>query len=290
MSVTIGVVCTVGVGPERGGRSRNEDNYLICRNGRIRYVVDGEPHDEPGGGEGVLIAVCDGMGGHDDGHIASATGVRTMAKLYRPGVPRDPTRALMKYISDSHTRLHWKTRSAGPVTMGTTLTAIWLLGGNAAWTQVGDSRFYHFSTEDRLRLVTRDQTRNEFATRDGRPVSPEGEHLAQNFIYGSRGLGDDSRLRIERGRDAGIEPVEVGDRLLLCSDGLSGCVDDTEMAALLRDNLDPQAAAQALTDRAIERGATDNITVLVARIDELPEEDEDEDDVWEVDDESTIMI
>ncbi len=289
MSFSIGVVCSVGVGPEGGGRSRNEDNYLVCRDGRITYLDEGQTQNEAGGGEGVLLAVCDGMGGHDDGHIASATAVRVMGKLYRPGVPRDPPRALMKYVSDSHTRLHWKARSAGPVVMGTTLTAVWLLGGNAAWTQVGDSRLY-IARRGKIRQITRDHTRNEFASRDGRPGSPDGEHLAQNFIYGSRGLGDDSRLRLERGRDAGMEPLEVGDFLVLCSDGVSGVLDSMVIRQVLEQTGEPQAAAQALHDRSIEQGSTDNVTALVIRVDELPDEDEDDDDVWEVDDEATIMI
>jgi protein phosphatase len=172
--------------------------------------------------------------------------------------------------------------------MGTTLSVCWLLNGNAAWAQVGDSRIYLFR-EDRLVQLTADHTANEFARRDGLGEVPDGDNtLAQSFIFGSRGLGDNTSLRLEPGLDSGLEPLASGDRLLICSDGLWGAVDDASMADVLRNTPDPQAASVALMERAVARGSTDNITVLVVRVDgtepsELPE--------WEDEnDESTVMF
>lgn len=287
MAYTIGVVCSVGVGAGRGGRSRNEDNYLVCQNNQITYM-DGEHERRTlGGGDGALVAVCDGMGGHEDGHVASAAAARVLAKLYRPGVPKDPPKALLRYIQDAHQRLYWKARDKGPVVMGTTLSVCWLLEGNAAWAHVGDSRIYLFRG-DRLKQLTVDQTRNEFARRDGTPRQDGGEALAQNFIYGSRGIGDNTRLRLEPGIDCGQETLKAGDRLLLCSDGLWGAVDDASMADVLRNTPEPQAASVSLTERAIARGSTDNITVLVVRVDEVPKV---ELPSWDDEgDESTVMF
>ncbi len=288
MAYSIGIVCSRGVGPERGGRDRNEDNFLICRDGRITFrEADGE-RVARGHGEGVLLAVADGMGGHEDGDIASTTAARVLAKLYRPGLPRDPMRALRRYVLDSHKRLYWKARDKGPVTMGTTLTGAWLLGAKAAWVHVGDSRLY-LLRRGRLVRLTADHTLGEFARRDGRPQPPQGEHLAQTFIYGSRGIGDNTALRIEPGLDSGVEPLEVGDRLLLCTDGLSGAVDDVSIAHVLDNTPDPQAAAVAAMERAIARGSTDNITVMVVRVDEIPEQAHDA-EVWEDDDERTLTF
>lgn len=289
MSCSIGVVCSVGVGAARGGRARNEDNYLICAGDRASWRDGDSEHHEGAQGEGFLVAVCDGMGGHADGELASATAVRVLSKLYRPQVPADLPRAMVRYVLDAHTRLYWKAREAGPVTMGTTLTAAWVVGRHAAWVHVGDSRLY-LLREGRLRQLSRDHTRNEFSERDGRPVQPEGIHLAQSFIYGSRGLGDDSRLRLQRDLDAGWEQLEVGDRLLLCSDGLSGVVDDASIADCLEQVPDPQAAAVACLERAIARGATDNITVVVVRVDRLPDVASTEDEGMGFDDESTMMV
>lgn len=285
MSYTVGVVCSLGVGPQRGGRERNEDNYLVCQDNKITYLDGEHERRAVGGGDGVLVAVCDGMGGHEDGHIASTAAARVMAKLYRPGSPKNPPKALLKYISNAHQRLYWKARDRGPVDMGTTLTVCWLLEGKAAWANVGDSRVYLFR-DNRLRQLSADHTRNEFARRDGMADLPDGDNLAQNFIYGSRGIGDNTRLRLEPGLDSGLEPLKSGDRLLLCTDGLWGAVDDASMADVLRHTPDPQPAAVALTERAIARGSTDNITVLVVRVEspkakELPE--------WDDAEESTVM-
>lgn len=287
MAYTVGVVCSVGVGAARGGRSRNEDNYLICQDNQVTYMDGDQERRAVGGGDGVLVAVCDGMGGHEDGHVASSAASRVLAKLYRPGTPKDPPRALLRYIQDAHERLYWKARAKGPVQMGTTVSVCWLLNGCAAWAHVGDSRIYLFRN-DRLTQLTHDHTQNEFNRRDGRPATAEGSALAQSFIYGSRGIGDNTRLRLEPGLDTGNEPLQAGDRLLLCSDGLWGAVDDASISDALRNTPEPQAAAVALTERAIARGSTDNITVLVIRVD-TPARDAMEE--WDDDgDESTVMF
>ncbi len=288
MAYSIGIVCSIGVGPERGGRDTNEDNYLICRDSRITYREQDGERSVPGQGEGMIVAVADGMGGHEDGDIASTTAARVLAKLYRPGVPNDAPRALRRYILDAHKRLHWRARDKGPVTMGTTLTTAWLLGGEAAWAHVGDSRLYLFR-RNRLVRLTADHTRNEFNRRDGKPTTPEGGHLSQTFIFGSRGIGDNTRLRLEPGLDSGLEPLEQGDRLLLCTDGLSGVVDDVSIAYVLENTPDPQAAAVACLERAIARGSTDNITVMVIRVDAVAQPS-DSSEIWEDDDERTITF
>jgi protein phosphatase len=287
MGFSIGIVCSTGVGAARGGRESNEDNYLICNARQIAYRDGDAERVEKGSGEGVLLAVCDGMGGGDHGDVAATAAVRVLAKLYRPGVPREPSRALLKYIQESHRRLYWRARDRGPVNMGTTMTVAWMLNGKVTWTQVGDSRLYLYRA-GRLIQVSADQTRNEFARRDGLAPVQDGDRLAQNFIYGSRGLGDNTGLRLELGLDAGAESLQRGDRLLLCTDGLWGWVDDVSVADVLKNTPDPQAAAVACMERAIARGSTDNITVMVVRVDQL-NSDSTTSEVWEDDDEETFM-
>ncbi|MEQ1566420.1 MAG: protein phosphatase 2C domain-containing protein [Myxococcota bacterium] len=266
MAFTVGVVCDIGVGAALGGRDRNEDNYLLCRDGLVTYRVNDRDTRVFQPGDGVLIAVCDGMGGHTDGHVASTTAAKVLAKLYQPGLPRRPARVLLKYIQESHRQLHWAARTDGPVGMGTTLTAVWMVNGQAAWAHVGDSRLYQLRS-GKLTQLTADHTRNEFARRDGRPPLPEGEHLAQNFIYGSRGLGDNAALRLEQGLDNGAEDLAAGDRYLLCSDGLTTVVDDGRIGRTLLEHDEPSAAANALRELAIDRGSRDNITAVVVRVD-----------------------
>jgi protein phosphatase len=156
-------------------------------------------------------------------------------------------------------------RERGDVKLGTTLTACWLVYGHAAWAHVGDSRLYLIRDGSSFQLSP-DHTRNEFAQRDGKGSVSEGEHLAQSFIYGSRGLGDDANIRLEYGMDASIERLHAGDHLLLCSDGFSGAVSPPEMIEVVQQAASAQEAAHACVDRAINDGSTDNITVVVVRV------------------------
>ncbi len=266
MPYTIGVVSHLGIGPDQGGRRRNEDNYLICHEGSARFLAqDGSEQRLPQEGQGALVAVCDGMGGHADGDVAAATAVQVLRKLYQPSAPRRPARVLLKYVVDSHRQLHLAARKDGPVVMGTTLTAAWLVHGTVAWAQVGDSRMY-LQRGGQLVQLTTDQTRNEFARRDGMPVVDQGERLAQNFIYGSRGLGDDAELRLEHGHDAGAEIVHPGDRLLLCTDGLTAGLGTAALHEILASERSPQDCAELLVQRGLQTGTRDNLTALVVEI------------------------
>lgn len=285
MAHRLGIVCALGVGPERGGRDENEDNYLVCDAGRVRYLESGAERVERAEGEGLLVAVCDGMGGHDNGQLASTTAVRVLAKLYRPGAPRDPARTLLRYIRDAHRQLYWRARNAGPVTMGTTLTACWLLGNRVSWAHVGDSRLYLYRNGQLVQL-TPDHTRNEFARRDGLPPVAN-DYLCQTFIFGSRGIGDNTALRLEAGLDSGSETLIEGDRLLLCSDGVTSGIDDATLASLLSCHDHPQEAADALLAASIARGSTDNVTALVILVEGLAAEPH---QVWMDDAEETVMF
>ena len=269
MSYAIGVVCDVGVGPDLGGRNRNEDNFLVCYDGEARFhSEEGRLIVEPQLGEGALVAVCDGMGGHEDGDVAASTAVQVLRKLYQPSAPRHPARVLLKYIMDSHRQLYNAANEEGPVSMGTTLTVAWFVHGTVAWAHVGDSRLYLLRRGELLQLST-DQTRNEFARRDGLPLTRDGEHLVQNFIYGSRGLGDNTDLRLEHGLDSGAEVLYPGDRVLLCSDGVTTGLKHEALREILADTLDPQVAAEILTRRAQQAGTRDNVTAVVVRVDEV---------------------
>lgn len=262
----LGLVCTVGIGAERGGRARNEDNYLVCRDSKVNWRDgDGEVSHPAPASTSILLAVADGMGGHDDGDLASSAAVQALARLYLRPPPPDPEETLREFVIDAHRRIRARVAVNGKVTMGTTLTVAWILGGRVYWAHVGDSRLYHWRA-GRITAITRDQTRGEFARRDGRPTPTHPGHLAQNFIYGSRGLGDDTALRIDKGLDTGSFPLQAEDRLILCSDGLSGRVEDAWISDLVRNVPDPAACAVSLMERAIASDSDDNITTLVLRV------------------------
>jgi protein phosphatase len=266
MTLDVAVVCELGIGPELGGRERNEDNYLVCHGDVCRWRADGREQRQAQEGEGLLAAVFDGMGGHADGHVASMTAARVLSKVYQAGtIPERPARVLAKFVQDAHAKLHHAAARQGPVQMGTTLTAVWILGSHAAWIQVGDSRMYLLRAGE-LSRVTADQTRNEFARREGRPRASDGDHLAQNFIYGSRGLGDDTKLRLDPGVDHGVLPLSPGDRLLLCTDGVTGVLDDAALRRTLTTEPTAEAAVRRLVAEALRLESTDNATALVVAL------------------------
>ena len=260
----IGVVCAAGLAK---GPGDNADNYLLGVGGRVSWLEGERERVEPAGGAGTLLAVCDGMGTTPS--MASIACERVMAKLYKPGVPKSPTRTMLSYVQRSHDRLHARARRGGPVGMGSTLTLAWVLEGCVHWVQVGNSRLYLLRDGEFTRL-TPDHTRAEFANRDGVTVPDRPDGLAQAFLYGSVDLGDDAGLRLEPGLDTGVEYLQVEDRLVLCTDGLWGSVDEVSMHDVLRNVPEPQAAAVGLAERARARGAVDDITVMVARVDRVP--------------------
>jgi protein phosphatase len=264
--LSVGVVCSVGVGPERGGRASNQDNYLVCRDAELRWREgDAEAVTPVGDVTGVLLAVADGMGGHEDGELASASAVQALARLYGPP-PQDPETALHSFLVEGHRAIRARVADSGEVKMGTTLCAAWVIAGRAWWVHVGDSRVYLYR-HGRMTRITRDHTREEFALRDSRSLPPHPRFLAQNFIYGSRGLGNDAHIRIDRGLDTGSFALQRDDRVLLCTDGLHGFVDDSGIAEVLQAVPEPAAASVALLERAIARGSQDNVTAIVVRVD-----------------------
>lgn len=268
MGQTIGLLCSIGVGEAAGGRGVNEDDYLVAVAGRAFWREDGVDVYEDHEASGSLYAVFDGMGGARRGDVAAWTAARVLSKLYRPGPVVDPPRTLRRFVLEAHARLHARERLAGQVQAGTTITAAWLHGPVVSWVQVGDSRLYRWR-EGRLERFGRDQTHAEFARRDQRVVRGEARQLAQSFVFGSRGLGDDAGLRIDPGVDTGSFEVEPGDQLLLVTDGVWAWLDDATLADLLSFAQEPQEAATATVELAMERGCKDNLTALVVRIDAI---------------------
>jgi len=267
----VGVHCSRGIGPHRGGRSKNEDNFLVATRGRARFMEGGiEREVRTEGGAGLMLVVADGMGGHDHGAMASGAAVQAMLRLFQRGRPRDTGATLTRFVRAAHTRLRDRAASAGATNMGTTLTVLWIIDNDAWWVHVGDSRLYHLR-QGGLSQLSRDHIRAEFARRDGRPQPPRPRALSQNFMYGSRGLGDDDGIRIDEGVDTGHVRLQAHDRFLICSDGISGCLSHDRLADMLlpRGEVPPSEAAQVLARAAMESGSDDNVTALVLQVERL---------------------
>ncbi|MEC8424649.1 MAG: protein phosphatase 2C domain-containing protein, partial [Myxococcota bacterium] len=266
MRMRVGVRSTIGIGPVRGGRSVNEDNYLVAHGAVARFLGAGGERTVDATGPGLMVAVADGMGGHDHGSLASGAAVQALARLFRDGLPADPELALHRFVLRAHRRLRERARARGAANMGTTLTVVWLIADCAHWVHVGDSRLW-LERGGSLQQLSRDHTRGEFASRDGRTEPVEADALTQNFLFGSRGLGDDESIRVDAGTDTGSVPLLPGDRLLLTSDGVHGFVAPHRIAEVLLAGSTPDEAVRRVVDASLAAGSDDNITALVVSID-----------------------
>jgi protein phosphatase len=204
-----------------------------------------------------LAAVADGVGGHSAGEVASRTVVGVLASLEKAWVDEPLDAALARAVADGNDRIAFlmecRPETAG---MGTTLTAV-ALHGDYVVANIGDSRTY-LLRDGELRRLTRDDSYLQELL-DAGVVSPEAarRHPQRNLVTAA--------LDGAPGRSPAITrvPARPGDRLLLCSDGLSDVVDEPRIAALLASP-DAAGAAAELLRAALEAGARDNVTVVVA--------------------------
>jgi protein phosphatase len=223
-------------------RDGNEDAYLV---------------DDVMG----LVAVADGMGGHRAGEVASATALEALRAAVIGGRP------LREAIEDANDAVFTKSLTDNSLRgMGTTLTVGTLVAGNTILLgHVGDSRAYLLH-DGELRQVTVDHSLVEELVQEGRLTADEAAVHPQRSII-TRSIGTDPTV------DVDVYPVELspGDRLVLCSDGLTDMVHTDDIAATLRREQDPARAAAALVDAANQAGGVDNITVVVVAVtDEAP--------------------
>jgi len=210
-----------------------------------------------------LYAVADGMGGHVGGEVAARVAVETLDQAFE----RAPTVAgLREAFSEANAAVwHESQANADLRGMGTTLTAMALVGGAdgrdaLALANVGDSRAYVFSAGT-LVQVTEDHSLAEERMRHGEMTEAEAAVHPQRHIL-TRALGVSSAVET----DMWELELHSGDRVLLCSDGLSNEVGLDEMTDVLRTVEDPNQAAQRLVEAANAHGGADNITVIVVDV------------------------
>jgi protein phosphatase len=215
----------------------------------------------------TVLAVADGLGGHQAGEVASAIAIAAIAKLdsRRFATPEEAREALVAAILEGN-RAVLDQAAANPEAwgMGTTMTAAALAGDRwVQLAQVGDSRAYLMRPGEGLRQVTHDQTIVGELVRQGRLTPEEAAHHPQRSVV-TRAVGLDPDLPVDTPPPLELVP---GDQLLLCSDGLSDAIDDLSLAQILGAGLDGQATCQALIDAANSAGGPDNITVVLLRFD-----------------------
>jgi len=254
-------------------RSRNEDSFDINR-------------------EAGLGLVCDGMGGHAGGDIASRTAVETIVDFiyeYEPDEAGDePDEVDEATISDGSAAGRALPQASAPDTgraiatirnavqlanrrlvtlnqqrgfpdgrgMGTTVVGLWMVAGTdkVVIFHAGDSRLYRLRGNE-LRQLTRDHSLYQAWLDNG----AHGQPPHRNIIVRALGTMQDVEPEVS------LQAVANGDLFLVCSDGLSGMITDDDMAGILRDGGDLAALCKRLVDLANEKGGHDNVTVVLAR-------------------------
>ena len=205
-----------------------------------------------------LFAVADGMGGHAAGEVASEIAVRVLSEL----APEHPdVEALGRAIEEANRAVIQAAREGrGRQGMGTTMTAAMLEGERLVIAQVGDSRAYLLH-QGKLQQLTRDHSLMADMIEAGQLTPEEARTHPQRSVI-TRALGSDAHLH----PDIYEINVETGDRLLICSDGLSGMIFDDQIENTLRRVQDPQRCASQLVNEAIAAGGHDNVSVIVADV------------------------
>ncbi len=205
-----------------------------------------------------LFAIADGMGGHAAGEVASEIAVRVLSEL----APEHPDgEALGRAIEEANRAVIQAAREGrGRQGMGTTMTAAMLEGERLVIAQVGDSRAYLLH-QGKLQQLTRDHSLMADMIEAGQLTPEEARTHPQRSVI-TRALGSDAHLH----PDIYEINVETGDRLLICSDGLSGMIFDDQIENTLRRVQDPQRCASQLVNEAIAAGGHDNVTVIVADV------------------------
>lgn len=215
-------------------------------------------------GEGIFL-VADGMGGHAAGEVASRIAVEEIVVALREADPADRRGALVEdAIQRANARIVAEAdRDPRHRGMGTTVTVLCVDAQSGRYTigHVGDSRAYRFR-EDRLELLTRDHTWVQLQVEAGR-LSPQEARVHPYSSVLMQALGTHEALQPDLLEGC----ARAGDLYLLCSDGLTATMDDGDLKRMLRRGADatPGALAEALVQEANERGAPDNVTVIVVR-------------------------
>ena len=208
-----------------------------------------------------LFAVADGLGGHQAGEVASKTAVETLGSSFDDHTVDGLIGAVLKA-----NHAVWQLARDNPDLQGmaTTMTAVALVDEDdeerLALVNVGDSRAYLLQRGE-LEQLTEDHSLVEQLVREGRLTSEEAAIHPQRSII-TRALGLDPEVEVDSWQ---LIPYE-GDRLLLCSDGLTNEVTNEDIASTLRRVTDPGAAAQDLVEQARAHGGNDNITVVVVDV------------------------
>src|SRR6266508_1137950 len=250
-------------------RDHNEDRFLVADLTRGEASLQAAIRSHEVGERGSLFIVADGMGGAAAGELASEMATETiygqMVRSWGQEPEATPQRfayRLKEAVEVANGHIHSYAKAHPEVRgMGTTTTAVGLLGDHFYLTQVGDSRAYLIRDGQAVQL-TRDQSLMQRLVEAGELTEEEAAKSERRNII-LQALGPDARVKV----DLTHQEVRRGDILVLCSDGLPGQVKKEEIAQIVTAERDLGAACDRLIALANERGGPDNITVVLVRFD-----------------------
>jgi len=256
-------------------RFNNEDHYLVSRVGRSMEILatnmpDGElpPRVDD---SGYIMMVADGMGGPPGGEVASRMAISTLVRIVLdvpdwimrpdPSSAEEVLNRAIEYYRQVDAKLTQRGAADPSLTgMGTTMTVAYSAGTHLFLAHVGDSRAYLYRRGS-LQQLTRDHNSAQMLA-DAGIIAREGRftdrlrHVLTNVLGATKAPAS---VEVHRLR------LEDGDRILLCTDGLSEMLDDAEIRGILERTIQPEQACRSLVDLALERGGHDNVTVVMAR-------------------------
>ena len=208
-----------------------------------------------------LLAVADGMGGHAAGEVASRVAIESVAPLDDDSPGADLIGSLRDAVESASGYLQDMVEADNALDgMGTTLTAVLFAGQRLGLVHIGDSRCY-LLRDGMLTQITHDHTLVQHLVDEGRITREEANTHPQRSMI-TRSLTGRGELEL----DLSIREVRLGDRYLLCSDGLSGPVSEETLAETLRTAADPAAACEQLIELALRAGGPDNVSAIVADV------------------------
>lgn len=257
-------------------RANNEDVFVVGELARtliVRHSNFPQPDETHSRHRGHVFVVADGVGGHEAGDVASRLGTACVEEFLLNAFRRfaaapsgDGQAALSELqaaLRRADARLfdaaerHPKWRG-----MGTTLTMALVTGRRLFVAHAGDSRCYLFSAGT-LRQLTADHTFAADMVRSGMITRSQQDHHPWRHVVTNLLGGSEPGVRAE----VHLLDLHPGDVLLLCTDGLTEMVPDQDIAAVLKSEVDPEAACRRLIDAANRNGGEDNVTAVVARFD-----------------------
>lgn len=227
---------------DRGRRNNNEDRYYVSEEGR-------------------LLILADGMGGHAAGELASEIAVKTIGKYSKRFANKKDQSliiALREAVEKANSKIYKRASEDSKLKgMGTTLSMAYLCDDFLYYINIGDSRIYYFCDHELTQLTVDDSFVN-YLVHMGDITEEEAKvHPQRNVLTKAMGSKKDISF------DISYIPIDMFEKLLLCTDGLTDALDKEEIANILSQDRDIESLGKILIEEALKQGSSDNISVII---------------------------